>query len=622
MPEPSSEAPSKTTQTARTERLQRSIRFLGAAIIRLEERVARWSNIRLAIILVGLPLAVIAAFALPGWPAWLVAGLVVLAFASAVVIHRRFQASVDRHHIWREIKRLHLARSQLDWTILPPQRNDLNGLDHFIARDLDLARLHRLIDTCSMEAGSQRLFDWLLAEQPDLTVIRHRQAMVAELRPLQMLRDRLTLAARLGSDEWSKRLDLSRLREWLSNLTPSPLFRVVLVLLLGLSIANLSLFVAASLLGWGPVWLISLALYVTLFFGQWQMIRRLFNEALDLSDLLRVFAAVTELLETRDFSDQPNLQRLLEPIQQDRPSRLLKQVSWIAGGASLQRNPYLWIVINVLVPWDYIFMALLLRLKRQLAGSLPQWMEVWTEVEALSALASVSDNHPEVSVPTVSEESEGLFEAIQIGHPLIEGSHRVCNSIRFEQAGDLVILTGSNMSGKSSFLRTLGSNLALAFAGGPVFAERLQTRPLRLYTAIRITDSLESGMSYFYAEVHRLKGLLDQLQADDAPPLFFLVDEIFRGTNNRERLIGSQAYIQALRGKHGVGIIATHDLELVRLADDDPAIRNMHFTEHIEGDRMAFDYRLRSGPSPTTNALVIMQMAGLPVQIADIEEAT
>ena len=169
------------------------------------------------------------------------------------------------------------------------------------------------------------------------------------------------------------------------------------------------------------------------------------------------------------------------------------------------------------------------------------------------------------------------------------------------------------MSGKSTFLRTLGVNLRLAYVGGPVDATALNMIPLRLFTCIQISDSLSNGISYFYAEVQRLKKLLEALEKEDTYPLFFLIDEIFRGTNNRERRIGSRAYVQSLIQGRGVGVISTHDLELVKLADEVPGIRNFHFREDVQAERMVFDYHLRPGPCPTTNALKIMQLEGLPV---------
>jgi DNA mismatch repair ATPase MutS len=183
-----------------------------------------------------------------------------------------------------------------------------------------------------------------------------------------------------------------------------------------------------------------------------------------------------------------------------------------------------------------------------------------------------------------------------------------------DEVGSLAIITGSNMAGKSSFLRTIGINLRLAYAGGSVVAQSLETILFRLYTSIQIQDSLSDGFSFFYAEVRRLKALLVAVEDSGERPLFFLIDEIFRGTNNRERLIGSRAYVRALSGKNGVGLIATHDLELVKLVQELPGIRNFHFRDDVVDGRMTFDYLLHPGPCPTTNALKIMQLTGLPIE--------
>jgi DNA mismatch repair ATPase MutS len=181
-----------------------------------------------------------------------------------------------------------------------------------------------------------------------------------------------------------------------------------------------------------------------------------------------------------------------------------------------------------------------------------------------------------------------------------------------EQQGTVMLITGSNMAGKSTFLRTLGLNLCLAYAGAPVNARSLETVLFELYGCIKVSDSVTDGYSYFYAEVRRLRGLLRRLEAGSRYPIFFMIDEIFKGTNNRERLIGSTAYIHALAGKNCVGAISTHDLELVKLAETLPRIRNYHFREDVVNGRMSFAYKLRHGPCPTTNALKIMELEGLP----------
>ncbi len=271
-------------------------------------------------------------------------------------------------------------------------------------------------------------------------------------------------------------------------------------------------------------------------------------------------------------------------------------------------------LFSAALPWDLFVVHALNRSRLALAARLPEWLDVWYELEALCSLATFGYLNPKTVFPTWSG-GDPLFEAQDLGHPLIPAGERVSNDFVLHQPGELALITGSNMSGKSTFLRTVGINLCLAYAGGTVCARSFRVAPLRLFTCIRITDSLADGISYFYAEVKCLKALLDALEQDHAYPVIFLIDEIFRGTNNRERLIGSRSYIRALVGKKGAGVLSTHDLELVRLADEMPAITNYHFAETITDGRMTFDYTLRPGPSPTTNALTIMQMEGLPVDV-------
>jgi DNA mismatch repair ATPase MutS len=183
--------------------------------------------------------------------------------------------------------------------------------------------------------------------------------------------------------------------------------------------------------------------------------------------------------------------------------------------------------------------------------------------------------------------------------------------------GRIHLITGSNMSGKSTFLRTVGINLCLAQAGAPVCAATFEWSRNRLACCIRVNDSLDAGLSYFYAEVKRLKVILDATADRAAPPVLFLIDEIFKGTNNRERLIGSQAYIKALSLGNGFGLVSTHDLELTDLEKDIPSLTNEHFQETLSAGALSFDYQLRPGPCPTTNALRIMELEGLPIANPD-----
>jgi DNA mismatch repair ATPase MutS len=244
-------------------------------------------------------------------------------------------------------------------------------------------------------------------------------------------------------------------------------------------------------------------------------------------------------------------------------------------------------------------------------------MDVWFQLEALSSLANLAFLNPGYSYPHLlagrPEELGTVFQAEGLGHPLLADDAKVCNDFAVPALGQVTIITGSNMAGKSVFLKTVGVNLALAQAGGPVNAQRLRTLPFRMFTCMGISDSVTDGFSFFYAEVRRLRSLLAELRREHPLPLLFCIDEIFRGTNNRERLIGSRAYVRALAGEHGLGLIATHDLELAKLEGEARQVVNYHFRDHVVEGRMAFDYTLQAGPCPTTNALKIMELEGLPV---------
>ncbi|MEJ2749101.1 MAG: MutS family DNA mismatch repair protein, partial [Anaerolineae bacterium] len=340
-----------------------------------------------------------------------------------------------------------------------------------------------------------------------------------------------------------------------------------------------------------------------------------FQEAFALRDGLEQLRAIFDFLEGYRYGRNQYLKDLCAPFWQGekRPSQQIKQISRITAAISLQKNPFVWFAINALIPWDLYFAYRLYRQKSELSDLLPGWLHVWFDLEALNSLANFSYLNPDFQLPVIAEQTGELFRATALGHPLIASTERVCNDMSIDRLGSLAIITGSNMAGKSSFLRTVGINLALAFAGGPVCAESLHTSLFRLFTSMRLADSVTDGFSYFYAEVQRLKALLDALTEEEARPLFFLIDEIFRGTNNRERFLGSQAYVQALVNKNGVGLIATHDLDLTSLADEQTVVANFHFRDDVRNGRMVFDYKLRSGPCPTTNALQIMQLAGLPL---------
>ncbi|HYL81734.1 MAG TPA: MutS family DNA mismatch repair protein, partial [Candidatus Acidoferrum sp.] len=329
--------------------------------------------------------------------------------------------------------------------------------------------------------------------------------------------------------------------------------------------------------------------------------------------------AVFRLLESRSYHATPDLDRVCAPVlaAHPRPSDVIHRLARVCQALSVKAHPLVHLAANAAGPWDLYWTRRLEDLHRQVEESLPVWLETLAELEAASALATFAYLHPTYCWPApITNTGNGqpaVIESRALGHPLIAESHCVTNDADLRGLGRILIITGSNMSGKSTFLRTLGINTCLAQAGAPVCAAVFRWTWVRLACCIRVDDSLEAGLSFFYAEVKRLKRLLDAASDRSAPPVFFLIDEIFKGTNNRERLIGSRAFIRALAGSNGFGLITTHDIELADLERDITTASNAHFQETVEGGALQFDYRLRSGPCPTTNALRIMALEGLPV---------
>jgi DNA mismatch repair ATPase MutS len=274
-------------------------------------------------------------------------------------------------------------------------------------------------------------------------------------------------------------------------------------------------------------------------------------------------------------------------------------------------NPVIGLLINLVLPWDFFFAYLAAIYRQEVSQSLPAWLQSITSLEALISLANFSHLNPDYTFPEIDPSVQPVFQVEGLGHPLIPEQQKVRNDFQVNALGQVALITGSNMAGKSTFIKTIGVNLCLAYAGGPVDAASLHAQPFRLHTCIRISDSLTDGFSYFYAEVKCLRKLMDEL-AGETTPLLYLIDEIFRGTNNRERLIGSRAFLRTIAGMSGIGFVATHDLELTSLAEENQQISNYHFRDAVETGRLVFDYKIRPGPSPTTNALKIMVMEGLP----------
>jgi hypothetical protein len=297
-----------------------------------------------------------------------------------------------------------------------------------------------------------------------------------------------------------------------------------------------------------------------------------------------------------------------------KPSRVMGELDRILGWYDLRYNGLVYPVVNLLTLWDVHCTIALENWRKRAGAGLAGWFQVIGEFEALSSLAGFSHDEPEFCFPEVRE-GAAPFVAEALGHPLIPQAKRVTNDVALPAPGSALLVTGSNMSGKSTMLRSMGLAAVLAQAGAPVCARRLELTPAIVRTSLRVSDSLDHGVSHFYAEVKKLKSALDATGGQGR--VLFLLDEVLHGTNSRERQLGARWLLAELLKRGAAGAISTHDEELCRLPPELMShVRLVHFRETVENDQMTFDYALREGPVKAGNALRVMRLAGLDVPLS------
>ncbi len=572
---------------------------------------------------VGLVLIFAAAAAVPVHDALRVsvAAAAVLAFVAVAIMHSRIDRGIARTDALLRVRREQRARIALDWDSLPPAQDVDVANDHPFAGDLDLFGsngLLRFLDISVSREGSNKLASWLADASSSFAEIVERQTLVRALVPAAHFRERLLLEFALVSKD---RLDGAAFTDWLMHAGASSAMRWVLPASIALAAINIALFAAYGSGLLPPYFFFGLLVYAALYL-RYSSIRDVFiDTAVRLDDELGKLHVVFRFLERYPSRGNKALISLLVSFRaaHRRPSRHIRSVRLDVIAAGLSMNPVMMVLLNIAFPWDFVFARRLEKKRLELSRIVPEWLEAMHKIEALQSLANYAWLFPDTTFPVLHQSDEGkdVLRAEALGHPLLPWRSRVRNDVSLSAERDVLLITGSNMSGKSTMLRTVGITAALAFAGGPVDARRVELAHARLFTCIHISDSLRDGVSYFYAEVRRLRRLLTMLGEKDRRPVVFLIDEMFRGTNTTERHIGGVAFIQELARRNATGMISTHDIELTSVVDTVEGARNMHFREHIVENRMIFDYVLRAGPCPTTNALVIMRLEGLPVPESD-----
>ncbi len=331
------------------------------------------------------------------------------------------------------------------------------------------------------------------------------------------------------------------------------------------------------------------------------------------SKLLSQYSDMLRQIETKDFRSDylKQLQsRLL--IKGKSAGTITAELQKILNEFDYRQNMLIGFILNSVFLWDVRCLSKLNKWQQKYAEELPLWFEVIAEFDALISLGNYNYNHPKWVVPEVVDSAFHL-NAVEVGHPLIEEKRCISNSFRITNEEQIVIVTGANMAGKSTFLRTIGINLVLASNGCKVCAEKLEFSPIRIYTNMRTSDNLINDESYFYAELLRLHTMLNLIR--DGENLFVILDEMLKGTNSVDKLNGSKELIYQLINLKTHGIVATHDLGLTDLAQSIPSIKNQCFEVLLNNDELNFDYKLTDGVTRTMNATFLMKKMGIIPQV-------
>ena len=490
--------------------------------------------------------------------------------------------------------------------------------DHPFADDLDVvghASLFALLGAVGTRPGIQALRAWLMGPAAP-TEIRARQEAVAELAPMLDFRDSLTARGRmLGSvtvDQLESLLAWAEEPVWLRD---KKVIRILSWVLPALTVSSIALHVMGVV---GYLWIAPIAVSLLLMRHVSTRILGDFARLSSGDSGLRRYAEVVEEIAAQDF-ESPQLRGLRDGLTEGHepaPGALRRLFRWIE--LSDLRLSDLHFPMNVLTLWDIHVYAALDRWRERCGLDLRPWLESLGKTDALSAVAALAHAHPGWAFPQVEESSEPALSAQGLGHPLLAAAKCVTNDVTVGPKGTFLLVTGSNMSGKSTLLRAIGLNTVLAGAGAPACASALSMPPLELRTSMRIRDSIEDGVSYFMAELKRLKEVVDAAHTDGRAAgthLLYLLDEILLGTNTAERQIAARQVIRHLLDSGAIGAVTTHDLTLADAEDLRARADPVFFTEAVgeasDDTVLHFDYQLRPGIANSTNALKLMRLIGL-----------
>ena len=590
-----------------------------AAELRARER--RISLVRLALIALAIGIAF--------WntPAAL---LPLAAFIVLVILHERVVRVRKRAERGAAFYERGLERIDGTWQGKGDGGSEFADDHHPYAGDFDLfgrASLFELISIAVTRAGRSRLAQWLKEPAMDAEEIASRQSGVLELREKVDLREDLAIAAA----EVTREVESAHLERWgaMPPVTLTRLERTAAIVLPSLTVLLFALTIpslVARLIGLThpeavlrlgffatiPSTPLIVTLIVSIFLSRRldPRIEPIVAAVERAEPALALLAGVLQRLERESFTS-PRLSSLAARLRgaDGTASAEIERLRRLVALLDARRNQFFALIAIVLL-WTPNIALRIERWRVRSGSRVADWIEAVGEIEALASLASFAFEHPDFTMPEI-ESGGPLFAAAALGHPLIPAERRVTNDIRLDETLRLLVVSGSNMSGKSTMMRSVGVGAVLAMAGGPVCAKKLRIAPTAVGASIRIADSLQENASRFYAEILRIRQVLEMSRRG---PLLYLLDEVLAGTNSHDRRIGAEAIVRGLVERGAVGLVSTHDLALAQIAESlAPRAANVHFEDHIEEGRVVFDYRMRPGVVTKSNALELMRSVGIEV---------
>ncbi len=535
-------------------------------------------------------------------------------FIFIVMLHRKIKKNRNYSLALSEINNNCIKRFNGEWKNFVDQGEEFVDQNHNYSSDLDIfgkGSLFQWISTANTYLGRKKLKDSLSACSKNIEEINKRQEAIEELSKKLKWRQRFEAEGKVISDKINDPEPLVKIakdkKPFYTNVYLIFIFKMLPIVTIIMSILYL---VTGRVSRSIPLSFIALQIFLLIPKAGERF--KVLGTVYKFKNSIIVYDKMIKLIEKEKFNSK-YLEKLKINFINDKEikaSEQIKKLVKICESVS-QRGNSMYIVINILFLLDYQYVFALEIWKEKYGVNLEKWINTVAEFESLCSLSVINYDYPKWITPEITKQ-ELVFRAKVMGHPLLMGEG-VSNNLKIEKPSTIGLITGSNMSGKSTLLRTSGINLVLAYSGAKVCAESFCCSIMDIYTCMRVSDNLEKNISSFYAELLKIKNIVKA--SKEKREIFFLLDEIFKGTNSLDRHIGAKVLINSLSKEKTLGLVSTHDLELGDLEEESGnKIKNYHFREYYKGDKIYFDYKLQRGISKTRNALYLMKMAGIEIE--------